>query len=123
MHAMTKKAENKIIPASAETGGEFKIGETLSIYEAVMVYAGRHPGGAFMNGKVTDYVRDESDEIELDAEGRRKTEPAFYGRADLETHEVFLGRRAMEGPRKLSWGRLVRSASPRLDVTPNMTGT
>ncbi len=78
----------KPIPEAAETGGPFNIGDTLSVYEAAMVYAGRHPGGVFITGKTKD--------------------PNEIFRATVEDCEKFLGRDerrdgARADQRKLSW--------------------
>jgi hypothetical protein len=51
------------IPGSAdfpELGGEaFIVGDTLTIYEAAMVYSDRHPSGQILNG-TKDYDRAKS---------------------------------------------------------------
>jgi hypothetical protein len=65
------------IPGAADTGGPFIVGETLTIYQAAMVYSGRHPGGQFLDGE--------------------------YGRASLREYESFLGKGARGGPRKHAW--------------------
>jgi hypothetical protein len=67
------------IEETAESGGPFWVGEELTIYQAAMVYSGRHPGGHFVNGTLD------------------------WERASLNDFEVFLGRRAREGERKLAW--------------------
>jgi hypothetical protein len=74
------------IPEARYSGAPFEVGETLTVYEAAMVYSGRHPGGVFLSGNA-------------------KNPEANYGRADLEDYEVFLGRNAKDddAPRKLAW--------------------
>jgi hypothetical protein len=67
------------MPAGAATGGPFIVGEKLTIYQAAMVYSGRHPGGSFVDG-----TKD-------------------YERASLHDHESYLGKGARDGPRKLAW--------------------
>lgn len=66
------------IPGGADTGGPFIVGETLTIYEAAMVYSGRHPGGRFLNSEK-------------------------YGRASLRDHERFLGKGSCDPTRGLGW--------------------
>lgn len=77
------------IPEDVETGGPFEVGDTVTIYEAAMLYAGRHPGGRFLDGRT-----------------KRKEED--FGRASLEQYEKVLcperERDARDGgPRKLAW--------------------
>jgi hypothetical protein len=67
------------IPETLWSGGPFNIGETLTIYQAAMVYSGRHPGGRFVDG-----TKD-------------------YDRATLHDYELFLGKGARDAPRKLAW--------------------
>jgi hypothetical protein len=67
------------IPSGADTGGSYIVGEALTIYQAAMVYSGRHPGGRFVDG----------------------TEE--YGRAPLREYESYLGKGTHEGPRNLAW--------------------
>ena len=74
-----KDEQGTEIPATLWSGGPFKIGETLTIYQAAMVYSGRHPGGQFVDG-----TRD-------------------YPRASLDDYELFLGRGSLDGPHKLAW--------------------
>jgi hypothetical protein len=63
---------------AVDAGGPFKVGDKLTIYEAAMVYCGRHPGGRF-----------------LDSEK--------YGRASLREHEIFLGKGSRDPTRALGW--------------------
>jgi hypothetical protein len=64
---------------AVDAGGPFRVGDTLTIYQAAMVYSGRHPGGRFVEGA------------------------GGYDRASIDQHELFLGRGAREGPQKLAW--------------------
>jgi hypothetical protein len=58
--------------------GPFTFGDRLTIYEAAMVYSGRHPGSPF-----------------LDSEK--------YGRASLRDYEKFLGKGSGDPMRALGW--------------------
>lgn len=67
----------------------FEIGDELTMFEAAMLYAGRHPGGYWLNGKTKNAAED-------------------FDRAELPLYERFLcperEREARDGtPRKLSW--------------------
>jgi hypothetical protein len=66
------------IEGGADTGGPFPVGDTLTIYQAAMVYSGRHPGGRFIDS-------------------------AEYGRASLHDYEVFLGKGSSDKLRALAW--------------------
>jgi len=63
---------------AVDAGGPFKVGDKLTIYEAAMVYCGRHPGGRFLNSEK-------------------------YGRASLREHDIFLGKGSHDPTRALSW--------------------
>jgi hypothetical protein len=57
----------------------FTVGDTLTIFEAAMVYSDRHPGGQIING--TD----------------------SYERGEIKDYESYLGKGARDGPRKVAW--------------------
>jgi hypothetical protein len=61
------------IEGSADTGGPFTVGDTLTIYDAARVYFGGHPGGIFIE------------------------------EASIDQLERFLGREARDGVRTLGW--------------------
>jgi hypothetical protein len=67
------------IRGTKDTGGPFTVGDTLTIYEAAMVYSGRHPGGQFVDG-----TKD-------------------HDRASIHEHEVFLGKGSPDRFRELPW--------------------
>ncbi len=93
------KARTVEIPGAADTGGPFIVGETLTIYEAAMVYSGRHPGGRYIEGE------------------------------SLEAHESFLGRGVLlrrgfdERPYKTSWAvyRELCERADRREIKPVRT--
>jgi hypothetical protein len=58
------------IPEVLWAAGPFEAGESLTAYEAAMVYSGRHPGGVFLSGKT-------------------KKPEENYGRASLDDHGYF----------------------------------
>lgn len=72
------KTVRPVIPASAESGGPFEIGDELSVFDAAMVYSGRHPGGVFLSGETKDPKEN-------------------FGRASLEEYEIYLGRTRTRG--------------------------
>jgi hypothetical protein len=71
------------IPGSAEFPElgrvAFIVGDTLTIYEAAMVYSDRHPGGQILNG-----TKD-------------------YDRAEISDYELYLGKGARAEPGKRTW--------------------
>jgi hypothetical protein len=79
MHAMTIKKASDEIPGGGDAGDPFIVGDELTIFEAAMVYCGRHPCGRFIEG------------------------------ASLRVHESFVGRSVLpqrnfdERPHKTSW--------------------
>jgi hypothetical protein len=63
-----------------ELAGEaFTVCDTLTIYEAAMVYSDRHPGGQIINGTKN------------------------YERGEISDYESYLGKGARDGQRKLAW--------------------
>jgi hypothetical protein len=69
------------IPGNAESEDlikvdDFEVGDTLTVYEAAMVYAGRHPGGAFLSGET-------------------KSRTQNYGPASREEYESFMRQRTL----------------------------
>ena len=61
------------IPETVHSGGPFEVGNTLSVYEAAMVYAGRNPGGTFLTGNTKDPAES-------------------FGPGSVEEYERYLGR-------------------------------
>jgi hypothetical protein len=47
-----------VIPAPLDAGEDFHVGPELTVFEAAMIYAGRHPHGGFLrDGTVADHLR------------------------------------------------------------------
>jgi hypothetical protein len=48
----------RVIPAPLDAGKDFHVGPELTVFEAAMIYAGRHPHGGFLrDGTVADHLR------------------------------------------------------------------
>jgi hypothetical protein len=50
--------EGPVIPAPLDAGEDFHVGPELTIYQAAMIYSGRHPHESFLrDGDVDDYLK------------------------------------------------------------------
>jgi hypothetical protein len=51
-------SDRPIIPAPLDAGEDFQVGPELTVYQAAMIYAGRHPYEGFLrDGTVDDYLK------------------------------------------------------------------
>jgi hypothetical protein len=75
-----------IIPATAE-GDAFAVGDTPTIFEAAMIYAGRHPASDFLRGASLD----EAEGFSFGRGRREERKPRRRSRRHTGSAETVLG--------------------------------